>query len=272
MVIGHCTPYHKFMSWSDDMRCLYCDGKLPLYRKITHGQFCSTAHRKAYWQKQEQLAIERLHQTHDSLHSYRSPVPEELILGPAPLAAAPLGPAPNITPENLTPQVPLEHAYRNDLDPPELGGFVVPELALESRYRLAVDLFSYESDTRPVEPTFPLFAAPERSLEEKGMLALPVITESVLGQIPARPCVVELNLSPFPAIFRSPHSGRAYVLFLAPANLLKLAWSGSLAAGPATCAPFRIGFAPSSSDAPSLGVVAGGCRAAAAYAGTFARG
>src|ERR1700733_15276577 len=59
------------MAWSDDMRCLYCDGKLPLYRKITHGQFCSTTHRKAYWQEQERLAVERLQQTHSSLKAYR---------------------------------------------------------------------------------------------------------------------------------------------------------------------------------------------------------
>ena len=60
------------MSWSDDTRCLYCEGRLPLYRKITHGQFCSSAHRKAYWQEHERLAVERLHQTHSSLRSYRS--------------------------------------------------------------------------------------------------------------------------------------------------------------------------------------------------------
>ena len=60
------------MSWSDDTRCLYCEGRLPLYRKITHGQFCSSAHRKSYWQEHERLAVERLHQTHSSLRSYRS--------------------------------------------------------------------------------------------------------------------------------------------------------------------------------------------------------
>src|SRR4029077_19102672 len=70
------------MSWTDDTRCLYCDGRLPLYRKITHGQFCSTAHRKAYWQEQERLAVERLHQTHDSLRAFRPAVPVEAILGP----------------------------------------------------------------------------------------------------------------------------------------------------------------------------------------------
>src|SRR5215470_9298152 len=72
------------MSWADDIRCLYCDGRLPLYRKITNGQFCSAAHRKAYWVEQERLAVERLHQTHDSLRTYR-PVGgnAEAILGPA---------------------------------------------------------------------------------------------------------------------------------------------------------------------------------------------
>src|SRR5579862_3057865 len=74
------------MSWSDDMRCLHCDGKLPLYRKITHGQFCSGAHRKAYWQEQERLAVERLHQTHSSLKAYRA-ASVESILGRDPGAA-----------------------------------------------------------------------------------------------------------------------------------------------------------------------------------------
>ncbi len=71
------------MAWSNDMRCLYCDGKLPLYRKITSGQFCSAAHRKAYWQDQQQLALERLHQTHTSLRAVCPPVSEESILGPS---------------------------------------------------------------------------------------------------------------------------------------------------------------------------------------------
>src|SRR5580704_6611265 len=72
------------MSWADDIRCLYCDGRLPLYRKITNGQFCSTAHRKAYWKEHERLAIERLHQTHDSLRAYRPPGAVEAIFGANP--------------------------------------------------------------------------------------------------------------------------------------------------------------------------------------------
>jgi hypothetical protein len=81
------------MSWSDDTRCLHCDGKLPLYRKVTSGQFCSAAHRKAYWQEQERLAVERLHQTHDSLRAYRPP---EALQTPRrePAATPPLEPVP----------------------------------------------------------------------------------------------------------------------------------------------------------------------------------
>src|ERR1700722_8314193 len=77
------------MAWSDNVRCLYCDGKLPLYRKITSGQFCSAVHRKAYWQEQERLAVERLHQTHDSLRAYRPADGLEAILGKA--AGEPVG-------------------------------------------------------------------------------------------------------------------------------------------------------------------------------------
>ena len=54
---------------SDDMRCLFCDAKLPLHRKIANGQFCSTAHRKEYWKEQERLAVERLTQTDQTLRA-----------------------------------------------------------------------------------------------------------------------------------------------------------------------------------------------------------
>ncbi len=78
------------MAWSGNLRCLYCDGKLPLYRKLTSGQFCSAAHSKAYWQDQERLAVERLHQTHDSLRAYRAPADTlEAILG-KPAASEPV--------------------------------------------------------------------------------------------------------------------------------------------------------------------------------------
>src|SRR6266853_1363914 len=71
------------MSWTDDMRCLHCDGKLPLYRKITNGQFCSATHRRDYWKEQERLAVERLSQTHDSLRAYHPPAALEATRKPA---------------------------------------------------------------------------------------------------------------------------------------------------------------------------------------------
>ena len=144
------------MSWSDDMRCLYCDGKLPLYRKITHGQFCSTAHRKAYWQKQEQLAIERLHQTHNSLRAYRVPGPAESILGPTP-------------PDTV----------------PELSGFASP--AYGHRYssqpaEVVADLFAFESEARPVEPSLALAIIPTKEIDAAGLLPLfGLLPESFVG-------------------------------------------------------------------------------------------
>ncbi|MEP6960729.1 MAG: hypothetical protein ABI995_01530 [Acidobacteriota bacterium] len=78
------------MPWSDDTRCLYCDGKLPLYRKLKKGQFCSPAHQDAYWKEQEQLAVEGLHQTHDALRAYRPAEPIENILGPLPVKPLPV--------------------------------------------------------------------------------------------------------------------------------------------------------------------------------------
>ncbi len=81
------------MAWSGNLRCLYCDGKLPLYRKLTSGQFCCKAHSDAYWQEQERLAVERLHQTHDSLRAYRAPADTlEAILG-KPAASEPVSSA-----------------------------------------------------------------------------------------------------------------------------------------------------------------------------------
>jgi len=81
------------MAWSGNLRCLHCDGKLPLYRKLTSGQFCSKAHSDAYWQEQQRLAVERLHQTHDSLRAYRAPADTlEAILG-KPAASEPVSSA-----------------------------------------------------------------------------------------------------------------------------------------------------------------------------------
>src|ERR1700722_9061296 len=114
------------MSWTDDIRCLYCDGKLPLYRKIAHGQFCSTAHRKAYWQDQERLAVDRLHQTHNALRAYRPPGAVQAILG-----------HPEAQPEGI--------------DPDPAGRLPHPLLSKPGSYpeMVAADPIAYEMGPRP---------------------------------------------------------------------------------------------------------------------------
>jgi hypothetical protein len=137
------------MSWSDDTRCLYCEGRLPLYRKITHGQFCSSAHRKAYWQEHERLALERLHQSHSSLRSYRSlDAPQEVLpqggpsveLYPNPAFDVNLYPIPDV-------KEPAEVAS-------ELFNLMAPAfVALGSSPALiALDPFEYEATMRPLAP------------------------------------------------------------------------------------------------------------------------
>src|SRR3984957_9750403 len=121
------------MSWSDDMRCLHCDGKLPLYRKITHGQFCSTNHRKAYWQEQERLAVERLHQTHTSLKTIRLAGSAESILGP---------------------DVPQETGLRGFVPPGQIFA-----LSQGAPWMVVADPLAYEMERAPGKPEW---SVPER--------------------------------------------------------------------------------------------------------------
>jgi hypothetical protein len=116
------------MSWSSDIRCLYCDGKLPLYRKLTSGQFCSAGHRKLYWQEQERLGVERLHETHDSLRAFRPKEAVEALLGYPP--SYPM-PEPTRTHGVIPTQTPIEPIHEE-----------APALA-------AAELYSYDADLSP---------------------------------------------------------------------------------------------------------------------------
>jgi len=157
------------MSWSDDTRCLYCEGRLPLYRKITHGQFCSSAHRKSYWQEHERLALERLHEAHSSLRSYR---PLEATPEASQKSAAYLDPEP-ITPATTTTYLQIESGVESDpspsfaldsysipdvsqptVDAPELLNLLGPELVAlgGSRALFAADPFEYEIAMQPLPP------------------------------------------------------------------------------------------------------------------------
>jgi hypothetical protein len=119
------------MSWTDDIRCLFCDGKLPLYRKITDGQFCSAAHRKAYWLEHERLAVERLHQTHDSLRAYRPPGAIEAILGHQP----PADPSAEAEDPFTSRFAGLEPEIRTEYEP-EVHSWLQPELQAASEYEV----------------------------------------------------------------------------------------------------------------------------------------
>jgi hypothetical protein len=162
------------MSWSDDTRCLYCEGRLPLYRKITHGQFCSSAHRKSYWEEQERLAIERLQQTHSSLRSYRSAshqdveqeFPQEAAAYPdsepltqvsvatQPLleAALELDPAPSLD----AGLYPIPDVSESSVPAPELLSLLAPQLLAiggHSPELVAADPFEYEITRQPLPPS-----------------------------------------------------------------------------------------------------------------------
>lgn len=131
------------MSWTGDLRCLYCDGKLPLLRKITNGQFCSAQHRKMYWEEQERLGLERLHQTHSSLRAV-NPQAEE---GPAvcgiipaftrPQPVWPSGEVKAVEPSPFAPYVGVRLPLRKTVIPlvDRSSGFVagVARLAVEPR-------------------------------------------------------------------------------------------------------------------------------------------
>src|SRR5205814_10236965 len=140
------------MSWSDDTRCLFCEGKLPLYRKVTHGQFCSTAHRKSYWEEQERLALERLQQSHISLNVNRPPIagdPIGLVESKTPPLASRAIEAPvHTTAPEEAPQV--EFAV------PDMGGMLLQQVELTSGNvpdRIVADPIEYDAVGTPLPPS-----------------------------------------------------------------------------------------------------------------------
>jgi hypothetical protein len=52
--------------------CLFCSTKLPLYLKLKSADFCSEAHKRAYYEQQQQLALDRLLETEKILSSARA--------------------------------------------------------------------------------------------------------------------------------------------------------------------------------------------------------
>lgn len=58
------------------MDCLHCGKKLSMVKKLTTGEFCSAAHKKAYLQEQEKFALARLLENQDRLGG-KAPVAEK---------------------------------------------------------------------------------------------------------------------------------------------------------------------------------------------------
>jgi len=54
-------------------RCLHCGDKLPLFRKVTGGEFCSEEHRRAYAHEQSNLALSRLIDEQQSVQAGKKP-------------------------------------------------------------------------------------------------------------------------------------------------------------------------------------------------------
>src|SRR5271155_1690391 len=161
------------MLWSSDVRCLYCDGRLPLYRKITNGQFCSAPHRKLYWQEQERLGVERLHQTHDSLHAVRPPEGVQAILGPPSrgIIVSDVAPRFDASPAMVSAE---PYSFESDLTP--RTPLWAPQIAVDSNPEAPGPLAEFVDFLRP-QPKWPtdfLEMAEPNALLPVGRIRIPL--------------------------------------------------------------------------------------------------
>jgi hypothetical protein len=78
------------------MKCLYCGKKVPMVKKLTAEEFCTVAHRQAYFAEQEKLAVARLLEAQQRQRSSRKPLPRGKVAVEleAPVAAGFVGEAP----------------------------------------------------------------------------------------------------------------------------------------------------------------------------------
>jgi len=190
------------MSWSDDTRCLFCEGKLPLYRKVTHGQFCSSAHRKSYWQEQERLALERLQQSHITLSSNRPLVAEDPIARPE-FKAPPLVSAAFEAPVGIP--VPEEvSSFAPDETIPELSGMLHQQFEARSGDvpdRIVADPFEYDLTSQPLPPSAVWAAPGTKSLPQGKRVAF---WSSLIPHSWTAP--MELAVAPFEGVLIHPRS------------------------------------------------------------------
>jgi hypothetical protein len=170
------------MPWADETRCLFCDGKLPLYRKLTQGQFCSKQHQDAYWKEQNQLAVEVLHRTHDAIQAFKATIPEEDILGPPPAPPPPVSDDP----------------WWLVKDEPVVQAAPEPEPEPEPTFSWAIHKVEPHivERTAPPEPAEPPVRAPEPEGDYSFSYALPVIEEIQAPELPLPDVADVLGLVP----------------------------------------------------------------------------
>jgi hypothetical protein len=154
---------------------LHCDGKLPLYRKITSGQFCSATHRRAYWKEQERLAVERLSQTHDSLRAYRPPGADAILGLPAGL------PVENPSSPVSHPAAPASNPFYLDGQPYQDDA--VLEFARTASNRDKVDLAGFVRNVLPLACDWISSAA----LSAPGPVSFGACAPEILGASGATP-------------------------------------------------------------------------------------
>lgn len=83
------------------MRCQYCGKRLPLFRKLKDGEFCSAAHREQFIAQADQLALATLQEQRERTIRARAeklPVSASPVPGAAPVARTARGPSKAATP------------------------------------------------------------------------------------------------------------------------------------------------------------------------------
>jgi hypothetical protein len=90
------------------MRCLHCGKDIPLFKRLSGGEFCSDAHRREYQQEYSKLALSRL------MHPVPEPGMEKPPVAPLPLPAPPqLSVTPSSTQAPTNAKAPVVHAAVN---------------------------------------------------------------------------------------------------------------------------------------------------------------
>ena len=89
------------------MRCLHCGKDIPLFKRLSGGEFCSEAHRRDYHQEYSQLALNRLMQAGPQPSGEKHTVAPLLVPKPAP-PTPPLAPANGYAPSANKTAIPLQ--------------------------------------------------------------------------------------------------------------------------------------------------------------------